>query len=295
MDEESKTVVEPEVEQEVKEETLPVEESEKKEETQPPEENKGEEEANDLVVTFGDEETPPQDNEHQEAPEWVKQLRKDNKETAKENKKLKKQLEEIAGTKKETETLTLGDKPTLENSDYDEDVYQKNMDAYYDRRNKIAEQSKQAEEQVKTQQVEGQKVFDNYAQKKESLKVKDYQTAEDNVVEALSGSMQDIILTTALDPAKVVYALGNNEAKLKELSAIKDPYKFAATLARMETTLKTSNRKKAPAPEKKVIGGSGNLGTNDKTFDKLKEDAYTSGDFTKFNAYKKQIKKEKAK
>ena len=98
----------------------------------------------------------------------------------------------------------------------------------------------------------------------------------------------------AQDPAKVVYALGTNEAKLKELSTIKDPIKFAATVARMETTLKTSNRKKAPAPEKKVAAGSGNLGTSDAQFDKLKNEAYDSGDFTKFNAYKKQIKKQKA-
>jgi len=287
------TVVEAkETTEEVQEETVVVEEVES-EQSQTPTEDNASEESGDLVVSFGDEETPPQDDENKEAPEWVKQLRKDSKENAKKNKALQKELDELRGADKKPETLTLGDKPTLENSDYDEEVFQTKMDDYYDRKNNIAKQEVAQEEQVKVRQHEAKKIYENYAEKKESLKVKDYDNAEENVLEALSPELQNIILLTALDPAKVVYALGTNEAKLKELSTIKDPIKFAATVARMETTLKTSNRKKAPAPEKKVEAGSGSKGTNDATLDRLKDEAYKSGNFSKYTAYKKQIKRNK--
>lgn len=288
------TVVEAKETTEEVQEVAPVVEEVESEQSQTPAEDNASEESEDLVVSFGDEETPPQDDENKEAPEWVKQLRKDSKENAKKNKALQKELDDLRGANKKPETLTLGDKPTLENSDYDEDVYQKKMDTYYATKETISKQEVEQKEVVKVEAEETRKVYQNYADKKQSLKVKDYQAAEENVQEALSISLQNIILSTALDPAKVVYALGTNEAKLKELSTIKDPIKFAATVARMETTLKTSNRKKAPAPEKKVAAGSGSLGTSDAQFDKLKNEAYDSGDFTKFNAYKKQIKKQKA-
>lgn len=290
---ESNKVVEPEQQEQIQNKAEPTEETENKEETQIPVEGQGEEDVEDVVVSFGDEETPPQDNEHSEAETArFRELRQSHKDKSKENKRLLKELEELKGSKNKEEILTLGEKPTLEGSDYDEDDYLEKVDSYYERKKKIAKQEEENQKQIKSQEEESLKVFDNYKQKKESLKVKDYQIAEDNVIESLSKDHQNIILLTAIDPAKLVYALGNNDAKLKELSTIKDPIKFAATVARMETTLKVSNRKKAPAPEKKIMGGGG-IGTSDAQLEKLKAKAYDSGNFSEYTAYKKQLKRNK--
>ncbi len=288
---EDTTVVEPEVKTEIEDLTPPVEEAEKKEETQPPAENEGEEEAGDLVITLGDEETPPQENDNEADSTRIKEMRQSLKDSNKEKKQLKKRLEELEGSKKQDNTIALGEKPTLASCDYDEDKYSSDMDSYYDRKRQVNIQEEAQKQDVKNQEAANAKVFSNYNEKKVALKVNDYQEREDNVVEVLSMDQQNIILAIASDSAKLVYALGNNETKLKELSNIKDPLQFAASVARLETTMKVSNRKKAPAPEKKVVGGNGNLGSNDKKLEQLKTEAYDSGDFTKLNAYKKQLKK----
>lgn len=290
--EEKPTVVEPIEQEEV--ETPIIEEVETNEETQTPTEDNIEEEG-DLVVSFGDEETPPQDNEQQEAPEWVKELRERQRETAKENKRLKKELEEINGAKKQKETLTLGEKPTLESSDYDEDKFSQDLEEYHVRKRAIEKQEEANQEEVKTQQQKAQQIFENYVEKKEALKVKDYDDVETNVVETLSVDQQNVILSVAVNPALLVYAIGKNDSKLKELSEIKDPIKFAATVARLETTMKSSNRRTAPKPETKVKGSGGGslLNTGDAKLQKLREEANKSGDISKVLAYKKELKNNK--
>jgi hypothetical protein len=56
------------------------------------------------------------------------------------------------------------------------------------------------------------------------------------------------MLQGADNPALVVYALGKNPKKAKELSEIKDPVKFAFAVAKLEKELKVTNRRAAPHP-----------------------------------------------
>jgi len=245
----------------------------------------GTEEDDEVVVTIG-EDSPPQEEE-QKAPEWVRELRKSNRELQKENKALK--------AKQETETtenkpVTLGKKPTLEELDYDSDAYDRELSAWYERKRKHedAESAKKSEQEE--QNKAWQTTVNGYEDAKKVLKVRDFEEAEYTVQETLSDTQQGMILQGADNAALVVYALGKNPKRAKEIASIKDPVKFAFAVAKLETTLKVNSRKTPPPPEKTVSGTGSLSGTVDKTLDRLRADAQKTGDFSKVIAYKKSKK-----
>ena len=108
----------------------------------------------------------------------------------------------------------------------------------------------------------------------------------------LNITQQGIVLQGAENPALVVYALGKNPSKAKELSSITDPVKFAFAVSKLESQLKVSNRKSAPPPEK-VLSGTGRASAVDSTLERLRADAEKTGDYTKVTAYKRQKKQAK--
>ena len=191
---------------------------------QPENEDDGED-----VITIG-EETPPQE-EQQEAPEWVKDLRKSHRQIQKENKELKKKLD----SREKEPTNKKVKKPTREECDFDDDLYDKKMEEYY--KAKATE-----DKQVNEAEQAWSNVLNTYEDKKKSLKVKDYEDSEAIVQDTLNETQQGIILQGADDPAIVVYALGKNEKKAKELAAISDPIKFAFEVAKLETQMKVTAR-----------------------------------------------------
>ena len=268
----------------------PVEEEQEAQEEEPEAKPEGEaeEEAeeDDLVVTIG-EDSPPQEEE-QKAPEWVRELRKDHRKAQKENRELKEKLNSLAST--ENKPVVLGKKPTLEDHDYDSDAFERELSSWFERKREHDE----AESQKKREQEEQNKAWEatviGYDEKKKALKVRDYEEAEYVVQDTLSTTQQGMILQGADNPALVVYALGKNQKRAKELASINDPVKFAFAVAKLETQLKVNSRKSAPPPEKKV-SGTGNLsGTVDSTLEKLREKAEKSGDYSEVIAYKKNKK-----
>src|SRR3546814_4112003 len=62
-------------------------------------------------------------------------------------------------------------------------------------------------------------------------------------MEALTADQQFIFATASKEPAKLIYALGKNPARLKALLEIKNPVKFIAEVARMETQMTTKSRR----------------------------------------------------
>ena len=131
--------------------------------------------------------------------------------------------------------------------------------------------------------------LESYATKKSALNVPDYDDAEDVILQTLSETQQAMILQGADDPALLVYALGKNPKRAKELADIKDPVKFAFAVAKMETTVKKTSRKKAP-PAEKTVSGTGTGSVNDSTLDKLREEAARTGNHSKVIAYKAKKK-----
>lgn len=91
------------------------------------------------------------------------------------------------------------------------------------------------------------------------------------------------------NPALVVYALGKNPKKAKELAEIKDPVKFAFAVAKLETQLKVN--RKTPPPVMKTVSGTGPVsGSVDSTLERLREEAARTGDMSKVFKYKQQLR-----
>lgn len=238
-------------------------------------------EADEVVVSIGDE--PPPEEEKESAPEWVRELRKNHREAQKRIRELEAQVSSPA---KES-TPQLGKKPTLEDHDYDADKFEQALTDWHDRKRKIEKAKEEAEEQEKAQAKAWQEKLDGYAKSKTALKVKDFDDAESAVQESFDVTQQGIVLQGSENPALLIYALGKNQAKAKELSAIKDPVKFAFAIAKLETQLKVTNKKTPPPPEKVVTGTGRVSGSSDVTLERLREEAARTGDMSKVVAYKR--------
>ena len=261
------------------------EEQREQQESQSSEENTEDEE---IEITLDGETPSSKENETDEAPEWVKELRVKQRETSKENKELKKKIEEL--TKAREPKLELGAKPTLESCDYDEDLFEQKLTEYHNKKAQI-EQSEieNKKQQEKIEQEWTQKVK-NYQDKKTKLGVKDFDDAEFTVQETLNEIQQGIIIGASDNPELLVYAIGKNPQKAAELGKITDPAKFAYELGKLATGIKV-NRKPNTKPETKVTGSGSLSGTTDKTLDRLRAEAAKTGDFSKVHAYKKQQRK----
>ncbi len=238
------------------------------------------------VVTIAGESPAPEEEEKQ-APEWVRNLRKNYRELQREKRELEERLKAVSPATEQS-PVTPGKKPTLEDCDYDSDKFENELAGWFERKR----QSEEAEAKYRAKQQEEQqtwqKKLETYTQSKTGLKVSDFQDAEDTVLETLSVTQQGIILQGAQNPAVMVYALGKNPNKAKELAGITDPVQFAFAVAKLETQLSVQ-KKQAPPPEKR-INGNGSLGTSNAQLDRLREEAARSGDFTKVLAFKRQLK-----
>lgn len=271
-------------ENEVNEQTEIIEEPiEAQQETESPEQSAETapeaEQDDEVIVSIGEESPPPE--EEKPAPEWVRELRKQHRELQKRNRELEAKLNQEPAAPAVTE---LGKKPTLEDFDYDAEKFEESLANWFERKRQVAKLQAERDNQAK----EWQAKLEGYGKAKAELKVKDYDEAEAIAQESLNVVQQGVILQGAENPALLVYALGKNPKKAKELASISDPVKFAFAVAKLETQLKVTNRKAAPPPEKTVQGSGKVSGTVDSTLDRLRADAEKSGDYSKVMSYKRQ-------
>lgn len=255
-----------------------------------PEAEETEDDEDEVIVTIGDEE-PEETEPKAAAPEWVKELRKAHRETQKENRELREKLKTLE--EPAVKPATLGPKPKLEDYDYDAEQYGRKLAEWYDTKRKVDEQNAQAEAAQKEQEEAWQSKLSAYGEAKNQLKVKDFDDAEATVLETLDQTQQGIIVQGADNPAVVVYALGKNPDRVKELASIKDPVKFAFTVAKLEKDLRVKNRKAPPPPERTVSGTGPKSGTVDSTLERLRDEAAKTGNYSKVHAYKQQKRQAK--
>lgn len=269
------------------EEQEPEEVEQESEQSDEPEAEEGDPEAgsDEVVVTIG-EESPPQE-EQERAPEWVRELRKGNREKDRRIRELEEKLKAPAPSE---QSVDVGAEPTLESAEYDEDRFKSEWKAWNKRQADRDEQErKKQEEGVKAQQA-WQAKLDSYASAKTALKVKDYDDAEASAKDVLNVTQQGIILSGAENPAIVVYALGKNPKKAQELASITDPVKFAFAVAKLETQMKVTPRKTAPLPESTVRGNARVSAGIDSTLERLRAEADRTGDRSKVASYMRQQK-----
>ena len=261
-------------------------------------EEQSSEENVELDIAFdGDTPTPNEDDEFEDTEnqtEVFRNLRTKHKETSKELKKLRKEVEILksnpAPVAQQEEIIVLPNKPKLEQFDYDEESFDKAMEEYYDKKTQIEAKKKEQEQSKIQEEQKWQSKLTTYVEESKKLNVPDYSEREEIVKEKLTQVQQGILLDVVKNPAQFVYALGKS-SKLNDLSSISNPILFAAELARLETQIKVNNKtqRTPPPPEKTVRGTSG--GMTDTKLELLRKEAEKSGDFSKVFAYKKQINK----
>lgn len=246
-----------------------------------------------VVITIGEEEPPASNEEetNEPAPQWVKELRKSDREKAKRIRELEQQLTASQPGKQAPAEMA---KPTLAGCDYDEDAYESKLTEWHANQAAIkAQQQEQADAEKKARDDWNARLA-AYNTAKTGLKVDDYEGAEAVVLETLNQTQQAIIVNGAENPAHVIYALGKNPAKAKELASIKDPVKYAFAVAKLETQLKVTPRKAPPAPERVVRGNAPAVGVTDSKLASLEAEADRTGDRSKVIAYRREQRRSQA-
>jgi len=241
--------------------------------------------AQEVAVVFGDEETDQQEDRRQ-APEWVKELRKTNRELARKVREM--EAEKVKASAPQQDEV--GKKPTLEDYEYDTEKYEAAYEDWRGRRDAVESRKRQQEEEHAKAQKEWEAKLAKYEADKGALGVADIEEAEEAVRDALSQTQLGILMQGADKPAELICGLGTNPAKLQELASIKDPVKFAFAVARLEPKVKTVS-KKPPAPEKTITGTAPPSGTVDGVLERLRAEAEKTGDYSKVMAYKRKARK----
>ncbi len=243
------------------------------------------EEPDEIVVSIDGEEPPPQ--EEQAAPEWVRELRREHRELKKRNRELESRVNQSTET---NPVVNLGPKPNLEALDYDTEKYEQSLADWYERKKLVDDQQSQVRRAEEEQQQAWNAKLEGYVEAKTKLKVRDYDDAEEVAQQMFNVVQQGVVIQGAENPALVIYALGKNPKKAKELAAIDDPVKFAFAVAKLESNLKIGNRKAATQPERTVSATAPSSGAVDSTLERLREEAARTGNMDKVMAYKRAQK-----
>jgi hypothetical protein len=242
-----------------------------------------------VVVTIGDAPAPESDDDEQEqsAPAWVKEVRKNARETARENRELKRKLQALeANTAPKPTTPALGPKPTLRDDDvdFDEDKFEAKLLKWNEAKRKIDEE-KAAEASA------WQKKNDEFNKAAASLKAPDFDDAKHAVIDAIDPVRQGILMKAAAQPHVVVLALGRQPEELKKLAAITDLVDFTVAVTKLEGQIKVSSRK-PPPPERTPSSAGRTTAVGDKTLEALEREFEKTGDRSKINAYKRAQKEQ---
>jgi hypothetical protein len=276
-------VVEEIIEEEVSEEVEEVVEEEITIDSEDSEENK-EEIVNDdseLVVTIDGEE-----EEKEEAPAWVKDLRKQNRDKNKEIRDLKTKLETFTTASKEVE---LGKKPNVDDYEYGDVRFEKDLTDWIERKRVIDEKAAASKKQDELQAKEWQDELDAYKERAKALNVKNFEEIEDNVKDILSITQQSIVIQACVSPEKVMIALDSNPEIAKKLASITNPVKFAGEIVRLESKMKVEKRRASTSPEKVVKSTGGAASLSENKLAKLEEEAGKTRDRSKLVAYKRTL------
>lgn len=237
-----------------------------------------------LVVSLGEEpEQQPEDDKR--APDWLRDLRKSNREKDRRIRELEAQIG--AGRHAQDQEIEVGKEPEVDDYEtWTEEGKAKFKKDYaeWNSRSTAAAEKKRTREAAERQQAEAwQRTRDSYDAAKSALKVEHFEDAEETVKEALSVTQQAILLQAleAKKAALMVYALGGAPKKLKELSSIADPIKFTVALTKLESDMKVSKTKAAPAPERVVRGNVAGAAAVDSQLERLRKEARQTGDYSK--------------
>lgn len=250
----------------------------------------GEAEADEVVISIGDEPAPEDDDKR--APEWVRDLRKSNRELVRRQRELEAENARLKGAAGgQSADVVVGEKPTLAGCDFDAEKFEADLEAWHTRKREADEQQRKRQQVEEQQQAQWQGRIDAVKKAATTLKVKDYDDAAQTFEDSFAPIQQAIILDGPEDPktsALLRYALGKNPKKAKELAGIQNPVKFAFAVAKLEAQLKVTPRKQAPTPDKVVRSSVAGAAAVDNELERLRKEAEKTGDLSKVFAYRQQ-------
>lgn len=239
--------------------------------------------ADEIVVQIGDESPTTEEDGEDIARAAFARMRIE----ARELKRKLREYEERAQQPAQA-APTLGTKPTLEGCDYDAERYERDLAAWFDRKRAADAEQQRLEQEQRNAQRAWQEKLAAYTAAKATIKAPDYEDAEALVQEQFNFTQQGILLQGLENAALVVYALGKNPKRAKELAAITDPVRFAVAAGKLESQLKVTNRPKPPAPPRPITSTAPVSGAVDSQLERLRAEAERTGDYTKVTQYKRQ-------
>ena len=241
-----------------------------------------------IEVLVGDEKPEESEIDEETAPAWIKTVRQQSREAKKENQELKRRLREMEA--KISAPITppvLGEEPTLEGHDYDPAAYATSLKKWLAEKQAQDQRKAVAEKAQQDAQTQWQRQLAQYGEKKAKLRVSGFDDAESVAQEHLHPVQLGIIIQGSEDSAKVIFAIGKDEARAKALAAITDPVKFAFAISKLEASLKTTT--KAVPPPSTIPKGSGSKVSTNATLDKLRAEAALTGNTGKLMEYKRKM------
>lgn len=236
-----------------------------------------------FVVSFGDEEA---DEKPEAESTVIRNLRQKERKDRKRIKDLEKQVE----AQQQEKAVELGPEPKIEDFAYDTAKHAEALRKHFALEMQLKEQEQAEKAKQEAVQKEFDAKLDTYNTGKSTLGVKDFDESEAVIMDTLSGTQQGVIVDVAQDAAKFVYALGKYPDKAEELAKITNPVQFAAAIARMESKMTVTGKKSKPAPEKRMKSTGGVGVTGEKKLEQLRDEAAKTGDYTKVNAYKRELR-----
>lgn len=239
-----------------------------------------------VVITIGEEAPPHDEAEKEAAPAWVKELRKADREKAKRIRELEQQV----AARQEAEKPVAMPKPTLADCDFDEDVFEQKLTAWHDQQRAVKAKQEAQEAEAKKAQDAWNTRLSAYNEAKAKLSVSNFDEIEEEVKGVMSPTQLSILISGADKPEQLVYAIGSNPARLKELASMTDLARFTFAVAKLETQLKVTPRKAPPAPERVIRGSAAAVGVNDPKLARLEAAADKTGDRSELIAYKRAMK-----
>jgi len=212
-------------------------------------------------------------------------------------KELKRKLQEVQALANQVQTQPkvedIGPEPDLADPDveYDKDKFKRKLLEWNAKKLKLDE----VQNKVKAEQEAAAKAWNDkvssYDKAKKSLRVADFDDAEEAVKELFTREQQSIILDGAKRPEELIYAIGKRPELAKKLAGEKSLARFAMEIGVLETKI-MSTRKEAPAPERVVRSTGGSpLAGGKAAIEKELERARASGDYNKVLELKRKLNK----
>ena len=235
-----------------------------------------------LVIGFGGKEAAPASGDDSSV---IRDLRKANREMAK---KLA-----IVDRANQPQMIEVGEKPTMALCEYDEDRFEAELDQWKGRKARADQQATELETRKQAQARENQERVEAYQANKASLRVTDFDDAEETVAAALSDGLMNMLLRTISGkPAALIYALSKSPEKLAELAQLDSSGKLveaAQMVGALGASLKMETRK-AQTPERKISGNAGFAPSDDKQLARLEKEAERTGDRTALIAHRRKLR-----